>query len=145
MGTPSPPAPNVWHNRSRPTPKSHYSVVPSPQPPAVSVDSSAPTQPLSQTSPMTDVETQAYIATKLMTMTTQISIDIGNMRQEFHTMIETICTQQTAQIKKFISDAVRDTTSHMTASDTAPYATKSELNDMFSSFKEEIRLLLKVL
>jgi hypothetical protein len=79
---------------------------------------------------------------KFMTTTTQLSMDIGNMRQEFHTMIETTRTQQTAQIKTFISDAVRDTTSHMTASDTAPYATKSERNDMFSGFKEEIRLLL---
>jgi hypothetical protein len=58
-------------------------------------------------------------------------------------MIETTRTQQTVQIKKFISEAVRDTTSHMTASATAPYATKSELNDMFSGFKEEIRLLLQ--
>jgi hypothetical protein len=100
---------------------------------------------------MTDAETQAYIATcistehaKLMTTTTQLSMDdIGNMRQEFHTMIETTRTQQTAQIKKHISEAVRDTTSHMTTSDTTPYATKSELNDTFSGFKEEIRLLLQ--
>jgi hypothetical protein len=55
---------------------------------------------------MTDAETQAYIATcvstehvKLVTTTTQLSMDIGNMRQEFHTMIETTCTQQTVQIK----------------------------------------------
>jgi hypothetical protein len=31
----------------------------------------------------------------------------------------------------------------LTASATAPYATKRELNDMFTGFKEEIRLLLQ--
>jgi hypothetical protein len=99
---------------------------------------------------MTDAKTQAYIATcvgterdKLVNTTTQLSTDIGNMCQEFHTMIETTRTQQTVQIKKFISDAVRDTTSYMTASITAPYATKSELNNIFSGFKDEIRLLLQ--
>jgi hypothetical protein len=93
VGTPSPPAPNAWQNRSRQASKFNYSVehfptlIPPLQPPAVSVDSSAPTQPLSQTSTMTDAETQAYIATcvsteyaKLMTTTTQLSTDIGNMR-----------------------------------------------------------------
>jgi hypothetical protein len=56
-----------------------------------------------RTSNMTDAETQAYIATcvstehaKLMTTTTQLSTDIGNMCQEFHNMIETTRTQQTA-------------------------------------------------
>jgi hypothetical protein len=156
VGTPPPPAPNVWQNRSRQAFNFNYSVehfptlIPPIQPPAVSVDSSSPTQPLSQTSTMTDAETQAYIATcictehaKLVITTTQLSTDIGNMRQEFHTMIETTHTQHTVQIKKFISDAVRDTTSHMTASATAPYATKSEFNDMFSGFKEEFCLLLQ--
>jgi hypothetical protein len=99
---------------------------------------------------MTDAETQAYIATcvstehaKLMNTTTQLSTDISNMRQEFHTMIETTRRQQTVQIKTYISEAVRDTTSHMTASATAPYATKSELNDMFSTLrKRDVRELL---
>jgi hypothetical protein len=73
VGTPPPPAPNAWQNRNRQAPNFNYSVdhfptlIPPIPPPAVSVDSSSLTQPLSQTSPSTDAETQAYIATCVST------------------------------------------------------------------------------
>jgi hypothetical protein len=112
VGTPPPPAPNAWKNTSRQASNFNYSVehfpnlIPPNQPPAVSVAPSASTQPLSQTSTMTDAETQAFIATcvsteyaKLVHTTTQLSTDISTMRKEFHDMIETTRTEQTAQMK----------------------------------------------
>jgi hypothetical protein len=98
---------------------------------------------------MTDAQTRSYIddcvkqdQAKLTDSQARLSADITLLRTDVQTMIDTSLNTQNERMQGFIRDAIAANTKPMTASATAPFATKKEMMTLFADFKQDLRNMI---
>jgi hypothetical protein len=79
---------------------------------------------------------------KLTASQARLSEDITLLHTDVKTMINNSLKTQNERMQGFIRDAIVANTKSMTASTTAPFATKKEIMTLFADFKQDLRSMI---